>query len=132
MSSQQTSNEIFRIPKWLENNLPSFETHCLHLLIRYNTHTSWEKHRPFKQTGTITNFSFGYQSCIWLRLGPFCWQNPCSGRFSGINLVAVFGCFLSTLFQHRTNLLGSQDLEEPIPPYCRSNQSLSKLHWFFA
>ena len=60
MSSQQTSDGIFRIPKWLEENLSSFEyfrkitlTTCLRkarrgrdslplsLLIRYNTHAPW-------------------------------------------------------------------------------------------
>ena len=33
-----------------------------------------EQHLPFKQTGTTTMFSFGYQSCTWPRSNPFCWQ----------------------------------------------------------
>ena len=46
-----------------------------------------EQHLPFKQMGTTTTFSFGYQSCVWPRSGSFFWQNPCSGCNSGIDLV---------------------------------------------
>ena len=49
----------------------------------------------------------------WPRSGAFCWQNPCSGCNSWTDLVNVFEyIFFQLLFQHRTNLLGSQDTEE--------------------
>ena len=70
--------------------LEEAETHCLHLC-QYKTilpHPK-EQHLPFKQTRTNIIFSFGYQSCTWPRSGPFCWQNPCSGCNSGIDLVVV-------------------------------------------
>ena len=70
---------MFRIPTWLEDNLPPFEyfrkialTICLQkirkgrdsspspLLIRYNTLHPEEQHLPFKQTGTTTIFASGY------------------------------------------------------------------------
>ena len=47
------------------------------------------KHRTFKQTGTTTIFSFGYQSCTRKRSGPSFRKKPFSGCNSGINLVAV-------------------------------------------
>ena len=49
-----------------------------------------EQDLPFKQTWTTTIFSCGYQSCTWPRSDPFCWQNPCSGCNSGIDLVVLF------------------------------------------
>ena len=65
--------------------------------------------------GSTTIFSFGYQSCT----------NPSYTLVHSVNrthvLVVIqwnsFGCyswiyFLSTLFQHQTNLLHSQDSEE--------------------
>ena len=48
------------------------------------------KHRTYKQTGTITIFSFGYQSCTWKRSGPSFRKKPCSCCNSGIDLVVVF------------------------------------------
>ena len=69
---------------------------------------------PSKQTETGTIFKFGYQylAMFWsilltkhvlVVIGPN----------SGIDLIVVleYYCFL-TFFQHRTNLLGSQDSEE--------------------
>ena len=47
------------------------------------------KHRTFKQTGTTTIFSFGYQSCTRKRSGPSFRKKPFSGCNSGINLVVV-------------------------------------------
>ena len=38
---------------------------------------------------TITISLSGYQSCNWSRSGPFCWQNPCSGYNSGLDMVDV-------------------------------------------
>ena len=70
------------------------------LLIRYNTPHPNKQHLPFKQTGITTFF---HSDASWPRSGPFCWQNLCSSCNSGIGLVDI----LSTLFQHRTNLLGS-------------------------
>ena len=52
-----------------------------------DSRNSEEQHRPFKETGTTTIFSLGSQSCAWPCSGPFCWQNPCFGCISGINLV---------------------------------------------
>ena len=43
----------------------------------------------WKQTGITTIFSFGYQFCTWPRSGPFCWQNPCPGYNSGIDLIFI-------------------------------------------
>ena len=48
-----------------------------------------EQELPFKQTGTTTIFSFGYQSYVWSRSDPFFWQDPCSGCNSGIYLVVA-------------------------------------------
>ena len=48
-----------------------------------------EQHLTFKQTGTTTIFSFGYQSCVWPRSHPFFQQNPCSGCNSGIDLLVA-------------------------------------------
>ena len=81
-----------------------------------------EQHLTFKQTGTTTIFSFGYQSCVWPRSHPFFRQNPCSGCNSGIDLLVALEY---TLFQLCSNaekfLLGWQDSEEAMH-YCRSNQ----------
>ena len=82
-------------------------------------------------SGTITRFSgnhsgnttlfsgnkrepppfFHSDTNTWPRSGPFCWQNPCSSYNGGTDLV-VLEYILTTLFQRRTNLLGSQDSEE--------------------
>ena len=51
---------------------------------------SEEQHLPFKQTGTITIFSLGYQFCVWPRSDPLFTQNPWSGCNSGIDLVVAF------------------------------------------
>ena len=51
---------------------------------------SEEQHLPFKQTGTITIFSLGYQFCVWSRSDPLFRQNPWSGCNSGIDLVVAF------------------------------------------
>ena len=104
--SKQTSNGIFQIPIWLGDNLPSFEYSWkialttilpkakkgrLIAFILGNTIPRYpeEQHLTFKQTGTTTIFSFGYQSCVWPRSDPFFWQNPCSGCNSGIDLVVA-------------------------------------------
>ena len=79
------------------------------LLARYNTTHTEEQHLPFKQTGTNTIFSSGYQSCNWPRWVPFCWQNPCSGCNSGIDFVVVLEY---TFFQLLLFLLGTQDSKE--------------------
>ena len=90
-----------------------------------------EQHLTFKQTGTTTIFSFGYQSCVWPRSHPFFRQNPCSGCNSGIDLLVALEY---TLFQLCSNakkfLLDWQDSEEAMH-YCRSNQP-HKLHSVFA
>ena len=85
MSSKETSDGIFQIPTWLEDNLSSFEyfrkitlTTSLRkarrgrdsspssLLIRYSTHTPEEQHLPFKQTanGDDHPFFIEFESCI--------------------------------------------------------------------
>ena len=80
----------------------SEKLHWQHLIVfifsEYNaipTHPE-EQQLPFKQTGTTTIFSFGYQSYVWSRSDPFFWQNPCSGCNSGIDLVVALEC---TFFQ---------------------------------
>ena len=66
------------------------ETHRLYLSWYDAIHMRpEEQHLPFKQMGTTTVFSFGYQSCDWPRSGSFFWQNPCSGCNSGIDLVVA-------------------------------------------
>ena len=48
-----------------------------------------EQHLSFKQTGTTTIFSFGYQSCVWPSPDPLFCQNPYYGCNSGIDLVVA-------------------------------------------
>ena len=49
------------------------------------------------------------------RSGPFCWQNLCSGCNSVIELLLLLNIyFFSILFQHQTNLLGSQGSKEAV------------------
>ena len=77
------------------------KTHRLYLSW-YNaipTHPE-EQHLLFKQTGTTTIFSFGYQSCVWPRSDPFFWLNPCSGCNSRIDLVVALEYIF---FQLRSN-----------------------------
>ena len=50
---------------------------------------SEEQDRAFKQTGTSTISSFGYQSCTWKLYVLFCRRIPRSDCNSGINLVVV-------------------------------------------
>ena len=50
--------------------------------------------------GPPTFFVSGYQYCNWPRSGPFCWQKPCSGCNSGIDLVVILKY---TLFQLCSN-----------------------------
>ena len=66
------------------------ETHSLYLS-QYNTIATHaeEQHPPFSQKGTTTIFWFRCQSCTWPRSDLFCWQNPCSGCNSRIDLVVV-------------------------------------------
>ena len=66
------------------------------LLISYNTQAFWRT-TSFKQTGTTTIFSFGYESCTWERSGSFCRKNPCSGFNRGIYLVVVLEYTFSQL-----------------------------------
>ena len=68
------------------------ETHCLYLSW-YNTTHPEEHHLSFKQMGTTTIFSFGFQACVWSRSDPIFWQNPCSGCNSGIDLVVALKLF---------------------------------------
>ena len=49
-----------------------------------------QQHLPFKQRGTTTIFSFGYQFCVLPRPEPFFWQNSCFGCNRGIDLVVGF------------------------------------------
>ena len=89
---------IFRIPKWLEHNLPPFE------YFRKVTLTTWLRKAGrirdsslFKQTrATCTiqtndnhHHPFNWYTNTWPRSGPFFWQNLCSGRNSGTDLVVV-------------------------------------------
>ena len=66
------------------------ETHRLYLT-KYNTIPAHlkEQHPLFKQLGTTTVFSFGYQSCVLPRSDSFFWQNPCSGCNSGFDLAVA-------------------------------------------
>ena len=74
------------------------------------------KHTPFKQAGNTTIFSFGYQYLVT------CWSilltKPMFSLYSRTTTKqwSWFGCcswiYISTLFLHRANLLGSQDSEE--------------------
>ena len=57
-----------------------------------------EQHLLFKQTGTTTMFSFGYQSCVLPRSDPFFRQNPCSGCNNGIVLVVALEYTFFQLF----------------------------------
>ena len=81
--------------------LKEAETHCLHLFYYDVIHRHpEEQHLPFKQTGTTTSFSFGYQSCTWPHSDPFCWKETCPGFNSGIDLVFALNY---TLFQLCSN-----------------------------
>ena len=93
-----------------------------------------QKDLQFKQTGTTTIFSFGYQSCTLPRPGPFCWQNSCSGCNSGINLVVVLECTFFQLCSNTEQISWVDKIQKKLckPPCCRSNQPLSKLHRLFA
>ena len=72
-----------------------------------------EQHLPFRQTGTTTIFSFGYQSCVWPRSDPFFRQNPCSGCNSRIDLVvALEYTFFQVCSDTEQISLGWQDSEE--------------------
>ena len=74
--------------QYLFKKLEGAETHRLPLCYDNTIPTNPEEQHPsFKQMGIITIFSFGYQSCAWPPSGLFCWQNPCSGCNSGIDLV---------------------------------------------
>ena len=81
------------------------ETHHLYLS-QYNTIPTRpeEQHLPFKQTGTTTIFSFGYQSCVWPRSDPFFWQNP--------SFVALEYTFFQVCSDTEQISLGWQDSEE--------------------
>ena len=124
------TDRIFQILKWLEDNLLSFEyfrkigliachrkarrgrdSSLSSFLIRYNTLAPWRTTFSIQTNGNHHQFSFGYQyvATFWFILltKPMFWLQEWSW----------FGCcfwiyFLSTLFQDRTNLLGSQDSEE--------------------
>ena len=99
---------MFRIPIWLDDNLPFFEyftkivlTTSLRkarrgrdlspssLLKRYNTHTPWRTTSTIQTDRYQHHFFIQMQSCNCLRFGPFCWQNHFSGCNSSIDLVVV-------------------------------------------
>ena len=82
------------------------ETHHLYFS-QYNTIPthSKEQHLPFKQTGTNTIFSFGYQPCVWPCSDPLFWQNPCSGWNSGIDLVVALEYPLFQLFSSSEQII---------------------------
>ena len=58
-------------------------------LIQYNTHAPCRTTSTIQTNGYHHLFSFKYQSCVWPRSDPFCWQKPCSGCNSGIDLAVV-------------------------------------------
>ena len=55
--------------------------------------TSEELHRSFRETGTTTIFSLGYQYCAWPCSAPFCWQKP----FFDFNSEFIWLFFLNIL-----------------------------------
>ena len=81
--------EYFRIALTicLQKIRKSRDSSPLSLLTRYNTLASWRKTSTFKQMGTTTISSSGYQSCNWPCSGLF--FLTCSGCNSGFYLVVV-------------------------------------------
>ena len=65
--------------------------------MQYNTHAPWRATSTIQTNGDHHHLSFGYQSCTWSCSDSLCWQNPCSGCNSGIDLV-VFLNILSFNF----------------------------------
>ena len=118
---------IFRIPKQLEDNLPSFE-----LTASLGKAKRGRDSSPSK--GTTTIFSFGYPSCIRPCSGPFCWQNPCCGSNSEIDLVVVLEYTLFQLCSNTEQISQVHKIQKKLckPPCCRSNQPLSKFNYFSA
>ena len=127
----------FRIPKWLDRNLPSFKyfrkitlTACCRkarrgrdslpscLLIWYNTHAHW------RTTSTIQTNENHHHFVICIPILGHILVHIVDKIHVLVVTVELIGClvwligccswiyFLLTLFQHRTNLLGSQDSEE--------------------
>ena len=105
------------ISTWLGDDLPSFEyfrktasttslqkakRDRLIVFIFVNTiqHPSILKNNVTVQANEdLHHFSFKYQICTWLRSShPFCWQNPCSGCNSRINLVVFLEYTFFQLF----------------------------------
>ena len=101
---------VFRIPTWLEDNLPFFEhfrkieltiflrkarwwqstSSSLLIYIHKNTYVPWRTASTIQTNGDHHHFLFGYQSCTCPCSGLFCWQNPYSGVVAKeIDLVVV-------------------------------------------
>ena len=92
-----------------------------------------EQHLPFKQTGTITIFSFRYQSCAWPPSSPFYWQNPCSLCKREIDLVVVLEyTFFQLCFNVEQISRYTRFRRNYVNRHCRSDQPLSKLYCFSA
>ena len=95
--------------------------------------TSEEQHRSFRETGTSTIFSLGYQYCAWPCSAPFFWQKP------------FFDCTVELIWLLFLNILSFNFVPTPNrslrfrrfrrnyvkpPCYC-SKEPLSKLRWLF-
>ena len=140
---------IFRVPKWLEDNLPSFEyfrkitiAPCLgkatrgrdslfsSLLMRFNTDAPWITTSTIQTNGNHHHFFIYIPILGHVRINSV---DKTHVLVVTTDLVVVLEYIFSTLFQHRINLLGSQDSEKLCKSHCcRSNQPLSKLHYCFA
>ena len=76
------SGGIFRIPKWLEHNLPPL---IPQRLIAIQTNKSNMYHSNKREPPPF----FHWYTNTWPRFDPFFWQSPCSGCNSGTDLVVV-------------------------------------------
>ena len=126
MSSKQTFNVIFRIPKWLEGNLPSFEYFrkitltCLQKARRCRDLTLWSlltmnNNTPWITTSTIQTNGNRHHFFIRITLLGHILVHSFDKTVCflfGADLADVLEYIFSTLFQRQTNLLRSQDSKE--------------------
>ena len=134
------SSRIICLPLNITEKLPW--QHFFETLEEAETQLCWydtipthpeEQHLPFKQTGTITIFSFWYQSCAWPPSSPFYWQNPCSGCKREIDLVIVLEyTFFKLCFNDEQISRYTRFRRSYVNRHCCSDQPLSKLYCFSA
>ena len=109
------------------------------LLIRCNTHTPWRTTSTIQTKGDHHYFFIRIESCTYPRSGPFCWQNPCYGCNSGIDLVVVLEYTFFQLCSNTEYISQVHKIQKKLckPPCSRSNQIYTvflylKLHCSFA